>query len=66
MPVFLPTVRNCHWYKWFNNPWRGIEDIISGDNFGLIDFDDEPYETFISYIREVNHRVEEWHIGIQQ
>ncbi len=50
-----------HWYKWMDNPWRGISDIFSGDNFGLMNPYDEPYEPFVKFIREVNHRVETWH-----
>jgi agarase len=58
-----PYAVGYHWYKWFNNPWRGIEDIISGDNFGLIDFNDDPYTVFTDYAGEVNRRVENWHAG---
>jgi len=56
-----PYAIGYHWYKWMDNPWRGISDIFSGDNFGLMDPRDEPYEPFVAFVREVNCRVEIWH-----
>lgn len=46
-----------HWYKWMDNPARP-EDILSGDNFGLLNYLDEPYQDFVSFAREVNLRIE--------
>ena len=59
--MIRPYAVAYHWYKWMDNPWRGISDIFSGDNFGLMNPYDEPYEPFVKFIREVNHRVETWH-----
>jgi len=47
-----------HWYKWFDNPPDGF---IAGDNFGLMNYLDEPYTNFVTFIREVNIQVETWH-----
>lgn len=51
-----------HWYKWFDNP-RKEGDPFSGDNFGLIDAEDQPYLPLVRLAREVNGRVEAWHAG---
>lgn len=56
-----PYAIGYHWYKWMDNPWPGISDIIRGDNFGLMNYRDEPYEPFVVHVREVNRRVETWH-----
>lgn len=56
-----PYAIGYHWYKWMDNPWRGIADIFSGDNFGLLDPNDDEYEPFVRFVAEVNHRVEWWH-----
>ena len=47
-----------HWYKWFDNPTDGF---IAGDNFGLMNSNDDPYQDFVTYIREVNFQAEIWH-----
>jgi hypothetical protein len=49
-----------HWYKWMDNPVLP-EEKFSGDNCGLLNQNDEPYEPFVSYVGEVNRRVEQWH-----
>lgn len=49
-----------HWYKWMDNP--PLEDnLLAGDNFGLLDFADAPYEDFVEYARHVNFLAETWH-----
>jgi agarase len=55
-----PWALGYHWYKWFDNP-KVEDDILSGDNFGLMNYRDEPYTDFITFIREVNFQVETWH-----
>ncbi len=56
-----PWAVGYHWYKWFDNP--PVEgDFLSGDNFGLMNYQDEPYEDFVQHAREVNRRVERWHL----
>jgi len=47
-----------HWYKWFDNP---PDDFIAGDNFGLMNSNDETYNDFTMYVSEVNCRAETWH-----
>lgn len=49
-----------HWYKWMDNPVQP-DNKMTGDNCGLLNQNDEPYETFLTFIREVNRRVERWH-----
>jgi len=49
-----------HWYKWFDNPTRP-DNILAGDNFGLLTPADEPYEPLVTLAAEVNRRVEFWH-----
>lgn len=48
-----------HWYKWVDNPVLP-ERSMTGDNCGLLNQNDEPYDVFVEYIREVNRRVERW------
>jgi len=55
-----PWALGYHWYKWFDNP-KVEDDILSGDNFGLMNYLDEPYMDFVNFIQEVNFRVETWH-----
>jgi agarase len=55
-----PWVVAYHWYKWFDNPPRE-DNILSGDNFGLMNQDDEPYLPLVRMAGEVNRRVEAWH-----
>jgi len=59
--VSRPYAVGYHWYKWFDNPWRGISDLFSGDNLGLMNPRDEPYEPFVTFVREANHQIEAWH-----
>ncbi|MBM4370719.1 MAG: hypothetical protein FJ098_03650 [Deltaproteobacteria bacterium] len=49
-----------HWYKWFDNP-ANPDDLLSGDNFGLLTPGDEPYEPLVTLVAEVNRQVELWH-----
>ncbi len=56
-----PYAVGYHWYKWMDNPWEGVKDIIRGDNFGLMTWRDEPYTPFVDFVGEVNRRVEAWH-----
>ena len=49
-----------HWYKWFDNPTRP-DNILAGDNFGLLTPADEPYGAFVTLATEVNRCVERWH-----
>ncbi len=49
-----------HWYKWMDNPILD-DKPFTGDNCGLINQNDEPYEPFVAFIKEVNRRVERWH-----
>ncbi len=49
-----------HWYKWMDNPVLP-DQPMTGDNCGLLNQNDEPYEPFITFISEVNRRVERWH-----
>lgn len=58
--VRRPWVVAYHWYKWFDNPPRE-DNLLAGDNFGLIDKDDVPYAPFVRMVREVNRRAERWH-----
>ncbi len=55
-----PNAVGYHWYKWFDNPPRP-DNILSGDNFGLMNKLDEPYAPFTAMVREVNRRIEWWH-----
>jgi agarase len=49
-----------HWYKWFDNPTRP-DNILAGDNFGLLTPADDPYEPLVTFAAGVNRRVEFWH-----
>lgn len=49
-----------HWYKWMDNPILP-DKRFSGDNCGLLNHNDEPYEPFVTFASEVNRRVERWH-----
>ncbi len=49
-----------HWYKWMDNPALP-ERRATGDNCGLLNQEDEPYEVFVEFISEVNRRAERWH-----
>ncbi len=49
-----------HWYKWMDNPVLP-GSRVTGDNCGLLNQNDEPYQIFVEYISEVNRRVERWH-----
>jgi hypothetical protein len=55
-----PYAVGYHWYKWWDNP-RIPGKVLSGDNCGLLNQNDEPYTEFVKYVREVNLRVESWH-----
>lgn len=51
-----------HWYKWFDNPERD-DNLIAGDNFGLMKPDDEPYWHLVDLMTVVNRRIEAWHVA---
>lgn len=55
-----PYAIGYHWYKWMDNP-KYPEKKYSGDNCGLMNQNDEPYESFVEHVREVNRCVETWH-----
>ncbi|MCL4692948.1 MAG: hypothetical protein KJ060_10625 [Candidatus Hydrogenedentes bacterium] len=55
-----PYAVGYHWYKWMDNPVIP-EEPLSGDNCGLVNQDDEPYDHFVDFVREVNLSVERWH-----
>jgi len=59
--VRRPFVVSFHWYRWFDNPLRE-EDILAGDNFGLLTKDDEPYLPLVRMAAQANRRVEHWHL----
>jgi hypothetical protein len=55
-----PYAVGYHWYKWVDNPTKE-DNILAGDNFGLMNIMDEPYVPFVTLVREVNFRIEKWH-----
>jgi len=59
--VRRPWVVAYHWYKWFDNPPRE-DNVLAGDNFGLLDPHDEPYLPLVRLAAETNRRVERWHL----
>jgi agarase len=56
-----PWVVAYHWYKWFDNP-SDPDNLLKGDNFGLMDQDDDPYLPLVRMASEVNRRAEAWHL----
>ncbi len=58
--VRRPWIVAWHWYKWFDNPPRE-DNVLAGDNFGLMDKDDNPYLPLVRMASEVNRRAESWH-----
>lgn len=49
-----------HWYKWMDNPPLET-NILAGDNFGLLNFNDDPYQDFVTYAGPMNRLIEKWH-----
>jgi len=45
-----------HWYKWMDNPTKE-DNIIAGDNFGLLTPADTPYEDFIRLATPLNQSI---------
>jgi len=58
--VRRPYTVAYHWYKWMDNPPLET-NVLAGDNFGLLNFSDEPYTDFVEYARRVNYLAENWH-----
>lgn len=56
-----PYAVGYHWYKWMDNP-KYPDKQYSGDNCGLLNQEDEPYESFVEHVREVNRCIETWHV----
>lgn len=49
-----------HWFKYMDEPKEGRFDGENG-NYGLVDINDKPYETFVAAVREINGRLAEIH-----
>lgn len=57
-----PYAVGYHWYKYTNNPWNLL---VFGENWGMVNDDDEPYAKFVDIVGAVNRRAGSIHAGHQ-
>lgn len=58
----MPFVVGAHWFEYADEPAEGRFDG-ENSNYGLVNIRDEPYEEFLSVVREVNGAAYETHLG---